>query len=474
VISGTPTAIEVANFTARVSGGAQSATQPFSITITPPGAPVSAWPDATVPGSFAGADAPVELGVKFRSDVAGYVTSIRFYKFAGNTGTHVGNLWSSTGTPLATATFTNETVSGWQRVDFSQPVAIGANTTYVASYHCPNGFYSFDYDYFATQGVDVPPLHLLASNVSGGNGVFQYAATSAFPASTYRTSNYWVDVVFSAPPPLQSIAVTPATPTVTLGATQSFTAIGTYFGGGTQDLTNQVSWASSTPAVATVSTAGLATTLGAGGSIISATLGAVSGSASLTVSLPAPLVVTTTTLPSGALDAAYTATLAASGGTPPYTWSIANGQLPAGLTVEPSTGVISGTPTAGGVSNFTVGVSAGAQSATQVSSIAILTGYACSDGLDNDGDALVDFPADPGCIAAASNLENPLCDDDLDNDGDGKIDWDGGAGLGTPDPECTAAFRNRELPNASSCGLGTELVIALPLLAALRRRTRRI
>jgi hypothetical protein len=222
-----------------------------------------------------------------------------------------------------------------------------------------------------------------------------------------------------------------------------------------------------------VSAAALATALSAGGSIISATQGAVSGNASLTVSLPEPLVVTTTVLPNGALDAAYTATLLASGGTPPYTWSIANGQLPAGLTLEPSTGLISGTPTAGGVSNFTVGVSAGAQSATQVSSIAILTGYACSDGLDNDGDTLVDFPADPGCLAAASNLENPMCDDDLDNDGDGKIDWDGGASLGTPDPECTAAFRNRELPSASSCGLGTELVIALPLLAALRRRTRR-
>ena len=45
----------------------------------------------------------VELGVRFRSDLAGYVTGVRFYKGAGNTGTHVGNLWTNTGTLLGHA-----------------------------------------------------------------------------------------------------------------------------------------------------------------------------------------------------------------------------------------------------------------------------------------------------------------------------------------------------------------------------------
>ena len=49
-------------------------------------------------------DGPVTLGVKFRSDVSGSVTGIRFYKGAGNNGTHIGVLYSSTGTPLAQAT----------------------------------------------------------------------------------------------------------------------------------------------------------------------------------------------------------------------------------------------------------------------------------------------------------------------------------------------------------------------------------
>ena len=72
---------------------------------------------------------------------------MRFYKGPQNTGTHVADLWTATGTLLATATFTNETASGWQQVNFSSPVAITAGTTYVASYHT-NGDYSADPNLF--------------------------------------------------------------------------------------------------------------------------------------------------------------------------------------------------------------------------------------------------------------------------------------------------------------------------------------
>ena len=43
--------------------------------------------------------------MRFRSSVNGYITGIRFYKSATNTGTHLGNLWTGSGTLLATATF---------------------------------------------------------------------------------------------------------------------------------------------------------------------------------------------------------------------------------------------------------------------------------------------------------------------------------------------------------------------------------
>jgi WD40 repeat protein len=334
------------------------------------------WAASVVPGTpDAGPDSAVELGVKFQSDVAGTITGIRFYKGTGNTGTHVGNLWSSTGQLLASVTFSGESASGWQQANFSTPVSITAGTTYVASYHTTVGHYADDQSYFATTGVDNPPLHALANGVSGGNGVYAYGSTSSFPNQTWNTSNYWVDVVFSSgpAPTLQSIAVTPANPTISTGATQQFTATGTYSDGSTQDLTSQVTWASSDTAVATTSTSGLATGVGAGTTTISAARDGVTGSTTLTVQ-SAPLTITTTSLPGATVDVAYSATLTATGGTPSYTWSLTSGSLPGGLTLDAATGVISGTPTATGTFNFTVQVTDSASpaaTATQALTIAV-------------------------------------------------------------------------------------------------------
>src|SRR5258708_17887159 len=84
---------------------------------------VSLWPDSTTPGTTSANDTlSVELGVKFRSDIDGSVLGIRFYKGSGNTGTHIGNLWSAASTNLATVAFTGETASGWQHMNFANPV----------------------------------------------------------------------------------------------------------------------------------------------------------------------------------------------------------------------------------------------------------------------------------------------------------------------------------------------------------------
>ena len=158
----------------------QAVSNALTFTITGANASSTIWPTSALPAVVdGGPDNAVQLGVKFRSDVAGTIRGIRFYKSAGNTGTHVASLWSTAGTRLATATFTNETASGWQEVSFATPVSIIANTTYVASYHTTTGHYSFNGNYF-TAGVDNPPLHALASAGSGGNGVYRYGTNSAF------------------------------------------------------------------------------------------------------------------------------------------------------------------------------------------------------------------------------------------------------------------------------------------------------
>src|SRR4249920_1926583 len=103
----------------------------------------SIWPSSTVPAAIDnGNSGPLELGVSFKSDVSGTITGIRFYKSSANTGTHVGRLWSPTGALLASVTFTGETSSGWQQANFSTPVAITANTVYVASFGLTIGHFS--------------------------------------------------------------------------------------------------------------------------------------------------------------------------------------------------------------------------------------------------------------------------------------------------------------------------------------------
>jgi hypothetical protein len=204
-ISGTPTATGTSSFTVQVSDSSnpvQKATRALSITIVASsGCPCTIWPSTAVPSvADVGPDSPVELGVSFKSDVSGYVTGIRFYKSAANTGTHVGNLWSSTGALLGNATITGETASGWQQVNFSSPVAIMANTVYVASYHVNGGHWSVNWNYFAASGADNAPLHAPADGTGARNGVFAYGSTSAFPTNTHQSANYWVDVVFNTSP----------------------------------------------------------------------------------------------------------------------------------------------------------------------------------------------------------------------------------------------------------------------------------
>jgi hypothetical protein len=177
-------------------------------------APVSIWPTNPTPAVLSVSDTgDVELGLKFQSALNGYVTAIRFYKGANNTGTHVGSIWSTNGTLLASVTFSGETASGWQQQALSAPLAIASNTTYVVSYRAPVGQYSVDSGYFASAGVTNFPLRALSNAEAGGNGVYHYGE-GGYPDSTYGADNYWVDLVFNTtvPPDITPPAVTAVSP----------------------------------------------------------------------------------------------------------------------------------------------------------------------------------------------------------------------------------------------------------------------
>jgi hypothetical protein len=98
---------------------------------------------------------------------------------------------------LGQVTFTSESTAGWQQANFSTPIPVTAGTTYVASYFAPHGGYAATAGMFANSGVSNPPLQALQNGVNGGNGVYLYRSSSAFPIYTYNSSNYWVDVVFT-------------------------------------------------------------------------------------------------------------------------------------------------------------------------------------------------------------------------------------------------------------------------------------
>jgi hypothetical protein len=89
-------------------------------------------------------------------------------------------------------------------------------------------------------------------------------------------------------------------------------------------------------------------------------------------STASPLGIITTSLPSGTVQSTYGTALIASGGTAPYSWSLASGSLPPGLALSSSTGALSGTPTAAGTFSFTVGVAdSSSQHATRVLSVSV-------------------------------------------------------------------------------------------------------
>ena len=90
-------------------------------------------------------------------------------------------------------------------------------------------------------------------------------------------------------------------------------------------------------------------------------------------------VFTTLTLPAGSVVSAYSQTIAATGGVAPYTFSVTNGALPAGLTLNPTTGEISGTPTVVNTTppTFTVTVSDATNCTTNKTYSIVVTGVPC-------------------------------------------------------------------------------------------------
>lgn len=224
------------------------------------------YPSSAKPTSSTGESdsAAVELGVSFVVSTDGAATAIKFYKGTQNLGTHTGSLWTGAGQKLAGVTFSKETASGWQTATLSTPVALKANTPYVASYWAPKGHYSQQQHTFwngATIGN---------STIKATAGTFLYGA-SGFPTSSWNESSYYVDVVFA--------------PGMKVATTSSTTSVAT---------TSSTNTIASPPATSSASTTSAAPTSSAPTSSAPATTSSTTSAAPSTSS-PAPTSSATTT-----------------------------------------------------------------------------------------------------------------------------------------------------------------------------------
>lgn len=151
--------------------------------------PCSLYDDSTVPGVAEVAETtPVTLGVRFSPTVDGTVSAIRFYKSAGNTGSHSGILWDAAGQEIARGTFAGESSRGWQTLTFASPIAVTAGADYTAGYTSPTGRYSVTVNGFGGGGTRGPLITAADSGAYSYSGGFAGSRSSA---------SYLVDVVFT-------------------------------------------------------------------------------------------------------------------------------------------------------------------------------------------------------------------------------------------------------------------------------------
>jgi hypothetical protein len=147
-----------------------------------------------------------ELGVKVKPSTNGYITSLRFYKpIISTETTHTGNIWNSTGTKLATVTFTNESEYGWQEARLSSPLRVSEDQLYILSYGTTTSVYVASPG--ALTGTTLGSGYLKAyadqssENTATGsttrNGVFTTTAGNYPGSGSSNGSYYWIDAVFS-------------------------------------------------------------------------------------------------------------------------------------------------------------------------------------------------------------------------------------------------------------------------------------
>ncbi|HQR21874.1 MAG TPA: putative Ig domain-containing protein [Burkholderiaceae bacterium] len=367
VISGTPTSTGSSSFTIRATDGI-GAIGSRAYTVTIAAAPVVVNP-ATLPGGAV--SSPYSQSVSATGGTGSYTFSVS----AGSLGAGLAlnaSTGAITGTPTTagTRTFTiratdTASASGTRSytITISATIAVNpatlpggtAGTAYSQTITATGG--SGAYTFSVSAGALPAGLALNASTgvLSGtpaapGSSSFTIRATDGNGASASRAYS----VTMAAAP----IVVNPATLAGgTVGTAYSQTVSAT---GGTGSLSYSIS-AGALPAGlslngSTGAITGTPTAFGTNSFTVRATDGSGStGTRAYSVTIaPAPIVVNPASLPGGAVGSAYSQTVTAIGGSGTFSFSVSSGALPAGLTLNAASGVISGTPTAYGPASLSI------------------------------------------------------------------------------------------------------------------------
>ena len=338
VISGTPSGSGTSTFDAQVSdANSQTAVKTLSIAIAPSG---GGGGIALVQSSAARGSGVASISVPFASaNTAGnlIIAAVRM-----STTSQTVTVTDSAGNTYTDAVAQSQTTDGHQvHVFYAMNVAGGANTVTATFSSTNNRPWLAVYEYSGLSATS--PLDRTAAAQGSGS-----APTSGATPTTVSAN----ELVFAA-------VGLPGSYTGTVAAGSGYALL-------QQDTGSSRSANEAAVVTSTGSYAGtFALSAGTNWSAVVATFAAAGAT-------PGSPTITTTALPSGTQGAAYTATLTATGGTTPYSWSIVSGSLPAGLTLESSTGVISGTPSGSGTSTFDAQVNdANSQTAVKTLSLTI-------------------------------------------------------------------------------------------------------
>ena len=382
-ISGVPTQSGTSNFTATATDSGspvQTASAATSIVISPTTLAIA---PASLPPTTVGA--PYSQALKVSGGTAAYTWSITSGKLpsgltlASSTGT-ISGVPTTSGVASFTATVVDssspvQAASATAAVVVSPilltitssalpPVAVG--TPYSQTLHATGGATPYTWSIPSGSlpaGLTLSPSTGTITGTPTTSGTSTFTATvtdSSNPAQvTSATTSVVVTPASSIAPSALSIT-TSSLPSVAVGATYSQTLQAT---GGTAPYSWSVA-SGQLPAGLSLSSAGVIsgtpTSSGTSSFTISVTDSSSptqTQSAGMSIATTSnALTITSATLAPATSGTAYSQAVTANGGTPAYTWSITSGTLPSGLTLAATTGVISGTPTATGISSFTVAV----------------------------------------------------------------------------------------------------------------------